>query len=85
MVWIKKILQVKLNTYRVVLFEKRIIVLEAELEEVRRTAALDTIKHRVENKTIANSWNRKASCPVCCRYVKEARAAVLGYVHRGLE
>ncbi len=75
-VWKKKILLVKLNTYRHVLFEKKIFVLVAELEEQNRTTALDNIKHKVENKATAEFWEGRLPVLLCHRYAKEARPAV---------
>ena len=75
-VWKKKILRVKLNTYRRVLFEKKIFVLQAELEHEQKKNELHRIRQTVEHETIAEFWTRKACCPVCRRYARESRPAV---------
>ena len=75
-VWKKKILRVKLNTYRRVLFEKKIFVLQAELENEKYQNVLHGIEKTVENETIAEFWTRKACCPVCRRHARETRSAV---------
>jgi hypothetical protein len=74
-VWIRKILQLNLNTYHFIVCEKKILVIEAELEQQKTRTTLEEIKHKVYNKTFADFWARKAVCPVCCRHAKEARTA----------
>ena len=75
-IWKRKILRVKLNTYKRVYYQKQSILLQAKLTVSEAQNVIACAETKLRQATVETFWQKTITCPVCQRYATETRSVI---------
>ena len=74
--WKHKILQVKLNTYKCVYYQKQSILLQAKLTVSKAQNIIACAQTKLRQATVETFWQKTIICPVCQLYATKRRSVI---------